>query len=180
MSFVKNCGANPTEVDGFCNNALVVQGHEQMQSQAVIDAEVIESNKRSETENIKTVSAVMNLLSGRKYKLVDDRKYGLCLKYGYVVLYTHVKRGHIKLKDGTINVKNGFEYENSNEGGILTTDFSEKELKFLADFESIINSKASYVSINNDGQIVTYCPEVKTQDEVSGEEIDSPAWPMPA
>ena len=180
MSFVKKCGADSTEVSGFCNNALNVRGHEQMQSQAVIDAAVIESNKKSETAKIKTVSAVMSLLSGRKYKLIQDDEYGLCLKYGHIVLYTAVKRAHIRVNGGVINSKDGLQYDN-NEGGLLSTELSLDEVRFLSEIEGVIHSQASYVYVNDAGHISSYCSDVNEQkvEETSGE-IQSPAWEMPA
>lgn len=173
MSFVKQVGPNASEVHGFCNNSVIVKEHEELQLRAIIDSELIEQNKLSETDKIQTVDKVMALLSGGKYNLLYDDEYGLCLKYGHIVLYTVGKRAHIRVKGGVLNHKDGLQYDD-NTGGLLSTEFTEKESKFLSQVEEIINKKVSYVYINDEGHIAIYCPDVKKQNEVAGDK--SPAW----
>ncbi len=183
-TFVSQSGLTAGDVAGFngssstSSNPLIVQEHATLQTDAINQAEILKKNRLNETQNIYSITALKRIIADNHFKLELDSRYGLCLKYGHIMLYLSVKRAHIRFNNADFSAKDGLQYDND-EGGLNTQILSEAENKFLRNIEEVFSQNPEYVYINHNGDITKYCSKNNNVSDTAPVDIQNTAWQTP-
>jgi len=183
-TFVSQSGLTASDVAGFngspatTSNPLNVQEHVTIQTDAINQAEILKKNRLIETQNINSITTLKRVISDNHFKLELDPQYGICLKYGYIVLYLSVKRAHIRFKHADFSAKDGLQYDND-EGGLNTQILSEAENKFLRNIEEVFLQNPEYVYVNHEGDITKYCSKNNNISDETPVDLENTAWQTP-
>lgn len=181
-TFVSQSGLSASDVAGFngnsSNNPLVVKDHAELQTDAIRQEEVLKKNRLIETQNIYSITALKRVIADNHFKLELDSQYGICVKYGHIVLYLSVKRAHIRFNNADFSAKDGLQYDND-EGGLNTQILSESENKFLRNIEEIFSQNPEYVYVNREGDITKYCSKNNNISDETPVDLENTAWQTP-
>lgn len=182
-TFVSQSGLTADDVPGFngnssTNNPLVVKDHAELQANAINQAEILKKNRFIETQNIYSISALKRIIADNHFQLELNCEYGLCLKYGYIILYLSVKRAHIRFNNAYFSAKDGLQYDND-EGGLNIQILSESENKFLRNIEEVFLENPEYVYINHEGDMTNDCSKNNNVSDTAPVSIQNAAWQTP-
>lgn len=178
MSFVSKSGLTPNDVDGFNGNTSQIHPTVIKNTQDMNQDEILKNNRLIETQNIYSISALKRILSDRHFQLEVDNQYGLCLKYGHIIVYLSVKRAHIRFNNANFNAKDGLQYDND-EGGLNTQILSGDENNFLQNVEKIFSQNPDYIYVNHEGEITKYCSNNANIPDHAPVNVENTAWQIP-